>query len=228
MKYIKLFEDHNWKIDRINSIIRSGGFIKSKFVKNLPDHNIDDPIRALSIDDDGLITVDVSGKEYEVDIENVEIERINESLREKEDTNIIEEILEDFTDEYQCHVEVNTIYFGRDYQSHLQNKSPKDEKHIIKNFGGVVQIRNNYNMYSINIGDIKIPKDIMNSIESLKKDIEIKSKILDITSRLEKLYEFKVLDIYLMLDNIEHGKGIRYTVGPAIRMVVMRSKKKII
>ena len=36
------------------------------------DHNPDKPLRPLSVDDDGLITVEVDGSEYEVDLKNVE------------------------------------------------------------------------------------------------------------------------------------------------------------
>jgi hypothetical protein len=41
-------------------------------VKNKMDHNPDKPLRPLSVDDDGLITVEVDGSEYEVDLKNVE------------------------------------------------------------------------------------------------------------------------------------------------------------
>lgn len=75
MKWIKLFEDfkvNNISIEDIINCIKSNGVIYATIVKNLPDNDPKEPLRAVSVDNDGLITVEFNGKEYEVDINDVE------------------------------------------------------------------------------------------------------------------------------------------------------------
>lgn len=80
MKWIKLFEDFKTNNkegnliteDDIIKCIKSGGVIYSTIVKDYPDNNPDEPIKPVSIDEDGLITVDIDGNQYSVDIKNVE------------------------------------------------------------------------------------------------------------------------------------------------------------
>jgi hypothetical protein len=80
MKWIKLFEDfktNNQEGDLITEddiikCIKSGGVIYSTIVKDYPDNNPDEPIKPVSIDEDGLITVDIDGNQYSVDIKSVE------------------------------------------------------------------------------------------------------------------------------------------------------------
>jgi len=80
MRYIKLFEDFKKNNkegsliseDDIIKCIKSGGVIYATIIKNYPDNNPDDPINPVSIDEDGLITVEIEGNEYSVDIKNVE------------------------------------------------------------------------------------------------------------------------------------------------------------
>ena len=52
--------------------IQSNGFIYATIVKDLPDNDPDMAINPMSVDDDGLITVEIDGSEYEVDLKNVE------------------------------------------------------------------------------------------------------------------------------------------------------------
>ena len=74
MKYLKLYEDFKLKNitqQDIRNCVMSRGFIFSDIVKGLPDNEPDKPLRPIDIDDDGLITVDLDGQEYLVDLDDV-------------------------------------------------------------------------------------------------------------------------------------------------------------
>lgn len=75
MKWIKLFEDFKVKnitVDDVVNCIKNSGSIYSTIVKNFPDNDPKTPIKPVSVDEDGLITVEIDGGEYEVDINDVE------------------------------------------------------------------------------------------------------------------------------------------------------------
>ena len=80
MKWIKLFEDFKNNNqegslitqDDIINCIKSGGVIYSTMIKDYPDNNPEEPLNPVSIDEDGLITVEIDGSEYSIDIKNVE------------------------------------------------------------------------------------------------------------------------------------------------------------
>ena len=75
MRYLKFFESFKYKnftIEDIINCIQSNGFIYTTIVNNLPDNDPDMAINPMSVDDDGLITVDINGSEYEVDLKNVD------------------------------------------------------------------------------------------------------------------------------------------------------------
>lgn len=80
MRYIKLFEDFKQNngegtlitSDDIIKCIKDGGVIYTTIIKNLPDNDPKDSIKPVDIDDDGLITVEIDGKEYSVDLKDVE------------------------------------------------------------------------------------------------------------------------------------------------------------
>jgi hypothetical protein len=80
MKWIKLFEDFKTNNkegtllseEDIIKCIKSGGVIYSSIIKDYPDNNPDEPLNPVSIDEDGLITVEIDGNEYSIDIKNVE------------------------------------------------------------------------------------------------------------------------------------------------------------
>jgi hypothetical protein len=79
MKWIKFFEDFKQNneegtlitIDDMIKCIKEGGVIYATIINNLPDNDPEEPLKPLSIDDDGLITVEYDENEYEVDIKNV-------------------------------------------------------------------------------------------------------------------------------------------------------------
>lgn len=75
MKWMMTYEDFKVKNitqDDIIHCIQKGGCIYATIVKDLPDNDPDNPIKPVSIDDDGLITVEIDGSEYEIDIDDVE------------------------------------------------------------------------------------------------------------------------------------------------------------
>lgn len=76
MKYLKSFYENtkikNFEIEDIIKCIENKGYIFTEVVKDKKDHNPDKPLRPLSVDDDGLITVDFDGSEAEVELKNVE------------------------------------------------------------------------------------------------------------------------------------------------------------
>lgn len=80
MRRIKLFEDFKQNneegtlitIDDIIKCIKNRGVIYSTIVKEYPDNDPKDPITPVDIDEDGLITVDIDGREYYVDLDDVE------------------------------------------------------------------------------------------------------------------------------------------------------------
>jgi len=80
MKWIKLFEDFKknneegtliTKDDIINCI-KKGGLVFATIVHDLPDNDPKKGMRPIDIDKDGLITVEVDGKEYTIDLNDVE------------------------------------------------------------------------------------------------------------------------------------------------------------
>ncbi len=75
MKYVKLFEDfkvNNITQEDIINCIKKRGVIYSSIVKKLVRKDPKDPLFPVSIDEDGLITIEYEGNEYEVDLKDVE------------------------------------------------------------------------------------------------------------------------------------------------------------
>jgi hypothetical protein len=80
MKWIKLFEDFKQNneegtlitMDDIIDCIKKRGVIYATIVKNYPNNDPKKPITPVDIDEDGLITVDIDGKEYQIDLNDVE------------------------------------------------------------------------------------------------------------------------------------------------------------
>lgn len=75
MKWIKTFE--SFKVKNITSedvrkTIKGGGKVFVTIIKNFPNNNPEEALTPVSIDDDGLVTVEWEGKEYEVDLRNIE------------------------------------------------------------------------------------------------------------------------------------------------------------
>ena len=79
MKWIKLFEDFKQNneegslitLDDIIKCIKGEGVVYATAVKDLPGIEEDEPLRPVSVDDDGLVTIEYDGSEYEIDLHNI-------------------------------------------------------------------------------------------------------------------------------------------------------------
>lgn len=74
MRYLQLFEDFKQKnitIDDIVKCIDDGGVLYATIVNNFPDNDPEIPLNPVSVDEDGLVTVEVDGNNYEVDLKNI-------------------------------------------------------------------------------------------------------------------------------------------------------------
>lgn len=79
MKWIKLFEDFKKNneegtlinLDDVIKCIKGGGVIYAKIINDLPDNDPEEPLKPLSVDDDGLVTIEYDNDQYEVDLKNI-------------------------------------------------------------------------------------------------------------------------------------------------------------
>lgn len=71
LKLFKEFSESTFSVDDIIKSIEDGYLLKVKNIKNLPDHNESDPVKPVSVDDDGLITISTNFGDFEVEIDNV-------------------------------------------------------------------------------------------------------------------------------------------------------------
>ena len=58
--------------DDIITCIKNNGVIYATIIKNLPDNDPKEPLSPVSIDDDGLVTIEYDGSEYEIKLDNIE------------------------------------------------------------------------------------------------------------------------------------------------------------
>ena len=80
MRYIKIYEDFKKNnqdgslitTDDIIKCIKSGGVVYATIIKDFADNDPKSPLKPVSIDNDGLVTVEYDGNEYEVSLENIE------------------------------------------------------------------------------------------------------------------------------------------------------------
>jgi hypothetical protein len=75
MKKIKLFEDfkRNYiSVDDIVSCIKNGGVLYTDRIQDFPDHDPENPVSPLSVDEQGLTTVELDGNHYEVQLKNID------------------------------------------------------------------------------------------------------------------------------------------------------------
>ncbi len=74
MKWLKLYEDFEKSkvsIDDVIDCIDKGGKIYTNIIKGLPGNDPESDILPVSIDDNGVVTVEIDGQLYEVDIEDI-------------------------------------------------------------------------------------------------------------------------------------------------------------
>ena len=80
MKWIKLFEDFKNNNeegtlitqDDIINCIKKRGLIYATIVKDFPDNDPEEGLTPVDIDKDGLVTVEYEGKEYTIDLNDIE------------------------------------------------------------------------------------------------------------------------------------------------------------
>lgn len=75
MKYIQLFEDFKVKNINIEDVIKcidEGGVIFATIVNNFPNNDPDEALNPLSVDEDGTVTVELNGTNYEVELKNID------------------------------------------------------------------------------------------------------------------------------------------------------------
>ncbi len=72
---MKLFEDfksNNITVEDVVKCAKHGGVAYATIVKDLPNNDPTEPMRVLNVDDDGSVTVEFDGKEYEINLKDVE------------------------------------------------------------------------------------------------------------------------------------------------------------
>lgn len=157
IKLFDQFEYSRFSEDDIISVIKNGDFIYVKNIKNLPDHEEENPVRPLDIDDDGLITIEVDGKDYEVNLKNVI--KLNENFRLLENGSeyleIIKDLTSDLSDEYD-------VYISEESKNQF-----------------LVKINLDYNP------DIKSTRDIDKLLICQEKNYEILKRIAEINNRIK-------------------------------------------
>lgn len=75
MRHIKLFEDfkkNGITVDDVVKCISNDGVLYATIINNFPDNDPEIPLKPVSVDDDGLVTVELDGKNYEIDIKNID------------------------------------------------------------------------------------------------------------------------------------------------------------
>jgi len=79
MKWIKLFENFRKNnedgslitLEDVINCIKNGGVVYATIIKDLPDNDPEESLRPVSVDNDGLVTIEYEGNEYEVDIKSI-------------------------------------------------------------------------------------------------------------------------------------------------------------
>lgn len=85
MRYLKLYEHFKVKNvteDDVINCIKGGGYVYATVIKDFPGNDPEEPLKAVSIDEDGLVTIEYDGKEYETELKNIEKIDIPESRNE--------------------------------------------------------------------------------------------------------------------------------------------------
>jgi len=80
MRYIKVFEDFKKNnqegslitIEDVVKCIKSGGVLYATIIKDFVDNDPKAALKPVNVDDDGEVTVEFEGKEYEVNLINIE------------------------------------------------------------------------------------------------------------------------------------------------------------
>lgn len=71
LKLFREFSESTFSVDDIVKSIEAGDLLRVKNIKNLPDHDESDPVKPISVDDDGLVTISTDSGDFEVTIDNI-------------------------------------------------------------------------------------------------------------------------------------------------------------
>lgn len=79
MKWIKLFENFRKNnedgslitLEDVINCIKNGGVVYATIIKDLPDNDPEESLRPVSVDNDGLVTIEYEGNEYEIELSNI-------------------------------------------------------------------------------------------------------------------------------------------------------------
>jgi hypothetical protein len=75
MKWLKLYEDFDKSKYRIEDVIRcieNGGSVYAEIIKDFPNNDPSAPLRPVSVDENGVVTVEYEDDLYEVDLKDVD------------------------------------------------------------------------------------------------------------------------------------------------------------
>ena len=187
---IKKFEQFTSRFSEQDIIdaISNKDHIKVKNVKDLPDHDEENPVRPIDIDSDGLLTIEVDGRNYEVDLKNVtQINQINEDIE---------------YDGYKNPLEGARHLKNHDFEEYFLDVIDHNDKWTIEFW------ENRKSRLFIRI----LNEDIRNWIISINKDMslesdyfefemktyEMKKTIHDCLERLKNIENYEIMEIYYM------------------------------
>lgn len=74
MKYLKLFEDYKVKnitIDDIIKCIESNGVIYCDIISDYPNHDKNNKLTPVSVEDNGIISIIIDGVNYDIDLKDI-------------------------------------------------------------------------------------------------------------------------------------------------------------
>jgi hypothetical protein len=71
IKKFNEFSQSRFSVEDIIEAIKNGDWIRVKNIKNFPEHNEEDLVEPINVDNDGLVTVSTENGDYEVDLDNI-------------------------------------------------------------------------------------------------------------------------------------------------------------
>ena len=74
MKYLKLFETFKVKGITVNDIINcigNGGIVYCGMIYDFPEHDKKDKLFPVSVETDGIVSVVINGKNYDINIKDI-------------------------------------------------------------------------------------------------------------------------------------------------------------
>lgn len=97
MRNLKLFEKfktNNITRSDVEDCIKTGGSIYTQIVKDFPENNSTNPLKPVDIDDDNEVTVEIDGKLYYVDLDDIS-KFVSDKIEENNKISIVDTNLRD-------------------------------------------------------------------------------------------------------------------------------------